>query len=137
VCEVRLRSTGSTLRRRFAVAGLAGVLLLGACGGDSDDEEAGPATPAGDEPAAAASGDRVVIEKFAFSPTPLVVKAGTTITVENKDSAIHTLTADDDSLDTGNLGQGETGTITVSQPGEIAYHCDLHDYMKGVIRVEA
>ncbi|MGH9155967.1 MAG: cupredoxin domain-containing protein [Acidimicrobiales bacterium] len=126
----------SMWRKAFGAVALVAVLGLGACGGDSD-EPAEPAAGTGDEPAAAAGGDRVVIEGFAFSPTPLVVKAGTTITVENKDAALHTLTADDDSLDTGNLAQGETGTITVTGTGEITYHCDIHDYMKGVIRAEA
>jgi len=124
--------TATPLRRALVALGLAATLAMGACGGDSDEE----AAPAGDEPAAA-TGDRVVIEGFKFSPTPLVVKAGTTLTVENKDTAEHTLTADDDSLDTGILAQGAEGTVTVTGAGEIAYHCDLHDYMKGVIRVEA
>lgn len=112
----------------FAV--VAGVFLA-ACGGSSDDSTNGSAAPAG------GGGSTVVIEGFAYSPNPITVKAGTTITVENKDSATHTLTADDGSLDTGNLAQGESGTITVPATGEIAYHCAIHDYMKGVIRVEA
>lgn len=136
-------------RRALPALAFAAVVALGACGSDSDsdsaDEPAGPdlssmsstsATPSGDEPAAA-GGDRVVIEGFAFSPTPLVVASGTTITVENKDRATHTLTADDGSFDTGNLAQNATGTITVTGSGEFTYHCDLHDQMTGVIRIQA
>jgi len=120
-----------------------GLIGLGACGGSSDEGTASdtPAADApGDEPSGgeATTGDTVVIEGFKFSPTPLTVKVGTTITVENKDGATHTLTADDDdSLDTGDLKGGESGSITVRTAGDIAYHCELHDYMKGVIRVEA
>ncbi|MEO6121487.1 MAG: cupredoxin domain-containing protein, partial [Acidimicrobiales bacterium] len=120
----------STWRKSIGAVALLAVLALGACGGDSDSADNGTA-PAGDQPAAAAGGDTVVIEGFKFSPTPLVVKAGTTINVENKDSALHTLTADDGSVDTGNLEQGDTGTIKISGTGEIAYHCNIHDYMKG------
>ena len=117
--------------RRAVALALAGAFTLAACGGDSDE----PAAPGGGgEPAA--GGSEVVIEGFAFSPTPLEVAPGTTITVTNRDSATHTLTADDGSLDTGNLGQGESATVTVGQAGEIPYFCKIHDYMKGVIRVQ-
>ncbi len=126
------------LRRTLTVIGIGAVLALGACGADSDDDGAATAgdapTGATDQPAAATG---VVIEGFKFSPTPLVVKAGTTITVVNKDTADHTLTAVDGSFDTGTLKKGATGTITAGEPGEIAYRCTIHDYMKGVIRIEA
>lgn len=127
-------------RTRRAVAAAVAVLALlglGACGGSSDSDTAAD-TNSGDTPSdEPATGDTVVIEGFKFSPTPLTVKVGTTIMVENKDSATHTLTADDESLDTGNLDGGGSGSITVDKAGEIAYHCELHDYMKGIIRVEA
>lgn len=123
-------------RTRRALAATAAVLALvglGACGGSSDSDTAGDEPAAGDT----TTGDTVAIKDFKFSPTPLTVKVGTTITIENNDSAVHTLTADDDSLDTGNLDGGSSGSITVDKAGEIAYHCELHDYMKGVIRVVA
>jgi plastocyanin len=82
---------------------------------------------------AAKQGNAVTIENFAFSPTPLRVKAGTAVTVANQDHTAHTLTADDGAFDTSNLDGGAKATITVTSPGTYAYHCDIHNYMTGKI----
>ena len=81
----------------------------------------------------AGTADAVVIKDFAYSPTPLRVTAGASVTVTNDDGAPHTLTADDGQFDTGNLTRGMQATITVDEPGTYAYHCDIHNYMTGVI----
>jgi len=124
------------------------ALLLSACGADTDQGEEGdgntsstPSTGApADEPAggtgtSAAGGSAVSIENFAFSPPSLDVAAGTEVTVTNRDEAAHTLTADDDSFDTGELAKGQSGSITVQGSGEIAFHCEIHTSMKGTFRV--
>ena len=81
----------------------------------------------------APSAPRSSIKNFQYSPNPIVVKAGATITVTNDDGTAHTLTADDESFDTGDLDGGAKGTITVGVPGTYAYHCDIHNYMTGTI----
>ena len=80
-----------------------------------------------------AGGTAITIKNFRYSPDPIVVKAGDTITVTNDDGTAHTLTADDGSFDTGNLAGGAEKTITVAAPGSYAYHCDIHNYMTGKI----
>lgn len=90
---------------------------------------------AGARPTVAASGTSIQIKNFAFSPSTLQAKVGVTITVSNADSTIHTFTADDRSIDTGNIAAGTTKTFVVNKAGDLAYHCDIHDYMKGVIHV--
>ncbi|MGH9164064.1 MAG: cupredoxin domain-containing protein [Acidimicrobiales bacterium] len=128
------------LPAKLAVVLVVAVLGLGACGGSSDDDAAD--TTAADDAGASTSdgvgagGDQVTIKGFAFKPTPLTVKVGTAVMVKNEDNAVHTLTADDKSFDTGQLDGGKSGSVTVSKAGDIAYHCEIHDYMKGVIRVE-
>ena len=116
--------------RAGAVAAAIGLsLVAGACGGDSDGSTtAAAATPAGD-------GKSLTIKDFAFSPQPLEVPRGTVVKVTNDDDAAHTATADDRAFDTGTLAQGESKEITLSTAGDIAFHCNIHDYMKGVIRV--
>ena len=82
---------------------------------------------------AAEDGNAIVIKNFAFSPTPLRVKAGATVTVTNDDGTTHTLTADNGAFDTGDLSGGQQMTITIARAGKYAYHCDIHNYMTGVI----
>lgn len=77
----------------------------------------------------------LTIKNFNFQPGALEVPAGARVTVRNEDSATHTVTADDGSFDTGNVDGGATSTFTVPKDGEIPYKCDIHPYMRGVIRV--
>jgi plastocyanin len=80
-------------------------------------------------------GDAIVIRNFTFEPTPLVVKAGTTVVVTNADDTRHSVTADKGSFDTHDLDGGGRATFVLDKPGTYAYHCDIHDYMKGTIEV--
>jgi plastocyanin len=102
--------------RRVLLGASAVALLATACGGDSGDG------------ASAAGGNTVVISNFEFAPETLNVKVGDTITVENKDSAEHTVTALDKSFDTGRFGAG-TKAFTVTKPGRFEYVCDVHPFM--------
>ena len=77
----------------------------------------------------------IAIKDFIFQPAPLQVKAGVTVTVDNGDDTMHTVTADDKSFDTGDIDGGAKGTITIDKPGKYTYHCDIHNYMTGVIEV--
>jgi plastocyanin len=85
--------------------------------------------------AAAAAPGTVVIENFSFSPKRVSVGAGSTITVENEDQTAHTFTADDQAFDTGTLGGGRTSELTVERAGTYAYHCEIHPFMTGTLRV--
>ena len=111
------------MSKRVLVLALVPALLV-ACG--SDDAE-----PAAD---ASSSGTTLTIEDFTFSPTPLKVGPGATVSVTNDDSTDHTVTADDSSFDTGRF-QGRRTFTAPSEAGTYDYHCDIHDYMKGVIQV--
>ena len=82
----------------------------------------------------AASGTSITIKSFKFSPTPLNAKVGDTITVTNQDGTDHELKANDGSFDAGRFSTG-SGTFTVTKAGTFAYHCDVHNYMTGVIQV--
>ena len=132
-------STGRTARRSRSVV-LVGVLGLtvvaGACGGDSDTA-AKPAAAAtgGGTATAMKGGNAITIKNFAFSPQPIVVPKGTVVKVTNSDDAAHTATADKGAFDTGTLAPGASKEITLSTAGEIAFHCNIHDYMRGVIQV--
>lgn len=78
--------------------------------------------------------DILVIKNFAFGPTSLVVAPGTQITVVNQDWAPHTVTARDNSFDTGTIAGGQRGEITApSSPGTYPYICAIHPSMTGTL----
>jgi plastocyanin len=83
----------------------------------------------------AAAPNTVVIKNFSFSPKPITVKTGSTITVINDDNTTHTLTANNGAFNTGDVGGGQDGRITVDRAGTFAYHCTIHTFMTGTVRV--
>ncbi len=91
------------------------------------------ATPPGS--ATALAGASVTIQNFAFSPTPITVTAGSTVTWVNRDGVAHTVSADDGSWGSGNLAQGATYSHTFDKPGTYTYHCAIHPYMHGTVVV--
>ena len=95
-----------------------------------------PTSPTTGSTQATAGKNAVTIQNFAFSPETLTVKVGDKITWTNQDSAGHSATADDNSFDTGVIGQGQSGSITFSKAGTYTYHCSVHPMMKGTIVVQ-
>ena len=95
---------------------------------------------AGGGPAAASAGPREVdigAQDFAFDPKEASVAAGGKVTVTNRGKAPHTLTLDDQPLDTGNIPPGATATLTApAEPGSYSYRCAVHPAkMRGVLVV--
>jgi plastocyanin len=91
--------------------------------------------------AAAASGNTVNIQeqndKYTFVPGTLQVTVGTTVTWKNGSDAAHTVTADDDSTNSGTINPTASYTQTFNTTGVFAYHCQIHSYMHGTIAVLA
>ncbi|MEY2420184.1 MAG: hypothetical protein QOI95_251 [Acidimicrobiaceae bacterium] len=118
------------LRRLTLIA----VLLVAACSSGSSSTTSSSSTKGSSSAGAATSGSSITIKDFTFSPTPLNAKMGDTITVTNDDGTDHELKANDGSFTTGRFANGSK-SITVTKSGTVAYHCDVHDYMTGVIQV--
>lgn len=100
----------------------------------------GPATtPGSASPSSSSAGGRtrITIDNFAFKPAAATVAPGTKITVTNKDTTAHTLTATTGKVfDTGTLGPGKTATFTApGKAGTYAYTCTIHPFMKGSLTV--
>ncbi len=111
----------------------AGALAL-ALGGCSSSNPTSPTYGGG-----GGTGNVVTISNFAFSPTPLTVAVGTTVTWRNSDNAAHTATADNSSafqFDTGGISPGATSAITFTQAGTFEYFCKFHTTMKGKVVVQ-
>jgi plastocyanin len=128
----RLRRSGvnqpSTLRG--AVGALMIVLMLAACGGGSKASAGTATSPSG------SSTPTIVIKNFAFQPASLTVAPGATVTVQNDDSATHTITASNKAFDTGHIDPGMSATFTApTTPGTYSYICSIHQFMMGTLTV--
>ena len=110
-------------RRLAATAAVVlSTLALGACSGSGGDGGSN-------------DGNAVAVEDFAFSPEALRVKAGTTVTFTNRDAFDHTVTAKDQSFDSGHLAKDATFERTFDAPGTYAYRCAIHNSMTGSVVV--
>lgn len=79
----------------------------------------------------------VEIEGFAFSPATLTIQVGDTVTWTNFDQVEHTATSTSGAFDSGLLGQGESYSLTFTEPGTYDYLCTPHPSMTGRIVVQA
>ncbi|MFD9288389.1 cupredoxin domain-containing protein [Streptomyces sp. NPDC060030] len=124
-------------RASLAVGGVFALLALAGCsnGGNGTAPATSPSSAApSDGPGTA----RIVIENFTFSPADLQVRPGAKITVVNRDSSPHTVTATGDktTFDTGNITGGATVAFTApSTTGGYSYICTIHPNMKGTLTV--
>jgi len=103
------------------------VLLVGGFGVSCQSQEPVPPTPTTTE---------VSIEGFAFKPAEINVPVGSTVTWNNKDSVIHTVTARDGTFDSGSLSAGDTFSYTFEVEGTFEYYCVFHPYMEGKVVVD-
>lgn len=130
--------------RTMAVSSVLCLLALAGCSSDSKSSSTTSAptatvaatTSAGSggstATSAAAGGAVLTISGFKFSD--LTVAAGQQITINNSDSAKHTVTADDKSFSVEVPGKG-TATLTIAKAGTYTIHCEIHSSMKGTITV--
>ena len=81
----------------------------------------------------------------AYSPNPIQVSVGTTVTWTNNDSQPHTVTSGSNAQPdnkfnsspnfTPLLNPGQTFSFTFTQAGEYPYYCMLHPNMVGTVSV--
>ena len=79
----------------------------------------------------------VSIADFAFAPATLTITVGDTVTWTNEDPLVHTATSTSGAFDTGDLGQGESSSVTFTTPGTYPYLCAPHPDMTGQVIVLA
>src|ERR1044072_3011039 len=114
---------------------------------------AGSSSPSASTSNVAASGPSLTIPQGAsvqgnpsYQPATLTVKKGDTIQVQNKDTTPHTVTSgktlEDPNkgkdFDTSIISPSASAQISTSnlKAGEFPFHCDLHPYMTGTLKVQ-
>jgi len=123
------------------------ALALAACSGSTMTGSSGGGGGGGNGAVTNAS---VTIQDFSFSPTPLTVKAGGSVTWTNNGPSSHSVTSDTPgAFDSGTLSppmasmdpyggtsSGQTYRMTFPTPGTYPYHCAIHATMHGTITVQ-
>lgn len=103
------------------LAALLGAAALVAAGGHAEHAVA-PATS-------------VAIGFSAYTPGKVTVIAGERVRFSNDSVRDHTVSADDDSFDSGRLNPGERYDLATKATGSFAYHCSLHPGITGEVDV--
>ena len=129
------------MRKAMLALFVSAAMVFGACGGGDDEDATDTDTGAedtddsGSDDGGGGGGGEITIEGFKFSAA--TAAPGDKVTVSNNDGSAHTVTADDDSFDSGNVDGNGKGSITApDKAGEYPFHCDIHTSMKGTLTVE-
>lgn len=78
----------------------------------------------------------VLIDNFTFSPSPLTVKVGTTVTWENHDDMPHSVVFPVTKVKSPPMDTDSSFKHTFDQPGTFDYVCGLHPFMRGQVVVQ-
>jgi plastocyanin len=70
-----------------------------------------------------------------YSPNPVEVKVGETVTWVNDDSTVHTATSNEGNFNSDVLFEGQLFSHTFDREGEYPYFCDIHPGMVGAVVV--
>lgn len=79
------------------------------------------------------TGNIIYMKNAVFSAASLQVVPGAEVVWVNDDNMIHTVTADDNRFNSGDIAVGDTFRYRFDVVGTYAYHCNYHSNMKGVI----
>ena len=89
-------------------------------------------------PPSAGKDPSVTIADYNFSPQTVTLSVGETVTWTNSGPRDHTVTADDQSFDSGPLGVHDAFANVFDQAGTFTYRCAIHPTkMGGTVIVEA
>jgi plastocyanin len=87
--------------------------------------------------AVAADATQVTIDNFTFSPTPLSIAAGSTVTWTNRDDIPHSILCPALNVHSHPLDTGDSFSFRFQTAGTYDYLCGIHPHMHGQIIVRA
>jgi len=79
---------------------------------------------------------KIVIKDFMFMPTPLTIKAGSSVVWTNMDDEPHNVVSDTGLFRSGGMDTGEHFTYKFDKPGTYHFTCSIHPRMVGTIVVQ-
>ncbi|GAC1402858.1 MAG: hypothetical protein NVSMB64_03390 [Candidatus Velthaea sp.] len=95
-----------------------------------------PAASAAASPSPAPSPALVVHTKdFSYLPKDAKIHVGDTILFVNDDDSAHTVTADDNSFDSGYMAKDAKWSYTFAKAGTVPYYCIYHKFMRATVVV--
>jgi plastocyanin len=110
--------------------------ILAGCSSSPSSPSSGPApAPAGSTTVTIPSGAST-LTTTAYSPNPVTISTGTTISWLNNDTTTHTSTADGGQFSSGSIAPGARFNFTFTSTGQFTYHCQIHPGMVGTIIVQ-
>ncbi len=120
-----------------------GTIEVGSSAVGQQTESAGPSQATASVPttAAASAADSAIqpvsvdVADNEFRPDPAIVAVGGTVTWTLVGAAAHTVTADEQSFNSGLLKPGESYAYTFTTLGSFAYTCLVHPGMIGTVEV--
>ena len=120
--------------RRLALA--AALLVFCSGCGSSYSTPTTPTTPSsgGNGTPVAIVGGASVLTTTAFSPSPVTIAVGGSVTWTNNDNTAHTTTGS--TWNSGSIAPGGKYTTTFSTAGSYTYHCSIHPGMTGTVTVQ-
>lgn len=109
-------------------------------GTDTSSQTQSTTPPASSDQSAEAT---ITYSGSGFSPSKIIVKSGTTVTVKNTssndlqfNSDPHPIHTDNTDLNVGTVAPGQSQTFTANKKGTFGYHNHLNPSEKGTIVVE-
>ena len=80
--------------------------------------------------------ENVKIDNFSFTPQTVTIRAGTTVTWNNKDDVPHTVVSTTKKFRSGVLDTDGQFSYTFDDAGTYDYFCSIHPHMTGKVIVK-
>jgi plastocyanin len=111
------------------------TIFITACGSSTSPSGTPEPAPAGATTITMVSGAST-LSTTAYSPNPITVPVGTTVSWLNSDSTTHTAVANGGAFASPNVAPNSRFNFTFTTAGSFPYHCTIHPNMVGTITVQ-
>jgi len=111
------------------------VMCVSACGSSMSPSSTPEAAPAGSTSITMVNGAST-LTSTAYSPSPITVSVGTTVSWLNSDSTTHTAVANGGLFTSPNVAPNSRFNFTFTTAGTFPYRCTIHPNMVGTITVQ-